>query len=369
VITLVCAVSLNLALPGLLTNAQQVSTVSGGAAEELKEECPLSVDGFIVELQQEEPSRRWWAAECLGKMNDQRAVEPLVRAIFKEDIPRLRIVETSALKKLDDSRTENLLLAGLKNKQTKAHAIDALGRLQSKQAVEPLLTLVQNDSDQFIRSITMDALAEIKDPRALEPLCALLNSRNQVTRRGAAMALGFFGDPAAAGPLITALKDRDDGVRWNAAASLGKLGSVEAVDPLVAVLKDSEEGVRVAAVDSLASIGDARAVEPVVIALTSGTQRVRWHAALALAKFNTPNAQVALDNALRHGELDVVAAAYNYFLTRKDSDSVAALTAAMNEHGWYAMADALRESGDSRLADAAQQWELRHELQLREQQY
>ncbi len=156
----------------------------------------------------------------------------------------------------------------------------------------------------------------------------------------------------------------------NAADSLGKLGSVEAVDPLIAVMKDSkesEEGVRVAAVDSLGSIGDTRAVEPLVIALTSGTKRVRWHAASALAQFTTSEAGDALTNALRHGELDVVAAAYKYFLLRKDPDSVAALVVAMNEHGWYAMADALRDSGDSRLVDAARQWELRHELQLQDQ--
>jgi HEAT repeat protein len=365
---LACAIGLVLALGGRLAIAQQVSPDNtADSVEQLEEECPFSVDRFIVELQQEDSGRRWWAAECLGKMKDRRAVEPLVQAIFNEHIPRLGLVETSALKNLDDPRTENLLLSGLSNKRTKPHAIDALGRLQSKQAVEPLLAILQNDSDQFSRSIAADALAEIKDPRALQPLCTLLNNRNQVMRRGAAIALGFFGDPAAVGPLIAALKDRDDGVRWNAADSLGKLGSVEAVDPLIAVMKDSEEGVRVAAVDSLGSIGDARAVEPLVIALTSGTKRVRWHAASALAQFSTSEAGDALTNALRHGELDVVAAAYKYFLLRKDPDSVTALVAAMNEHGWYAMADALRDSGDSRLVDAARQWELRHELQLHDQ--
>jgi hypothetical protein len=42
-------------------------------------------------------------------------------------------------------------------------------------------------------------------------------------------------------------------------------------------------------------------------------------------------------------------AAYKYFLLKDDPDSVAALVAATNDHGWYEMANALRNSGDSRL--------------------
>jgi HEAT repeat protein len=363
---LACAISLVLALGGRLAIAQQVSPDNtADSVEQLEQECPFSVDRFIVELQQEDSGRRWWAAECLGKMKDRRAVEPLVQAIFNERIPRLGLVETSALKKLDDPRTENLLLNGINNKRTRPQAIDALGRLQSKRAVEPIITILQ-DPDRLTSSVAAQALAEIKDSRALLPLCALLGNRDEVIRRGAAQALGFFGDPGAVGPLTAALKDADDGVRWNAADSLGKLRSVEAVDALIAVMKDSEEGVRVAAVDSLGSLGDARAVAPLVAALT-GTKRVRWHAASALAKFSTSEANDTLTNALRHGELDIVAAAYKYFLLKNDSDSVSALIAAMNEHGWYEMADALRDSGDSRLVDAARQWELRHELQLQAQ--
>ena len=363
---LVCAISLVLALGDPLAIAQQVSPDNtADSVEQLEQDCPFSVDRFLVELRQEDSGRRWWAAECLGKMKDRRAVEPLVLAIFNEHIPRLGLVETSALKELDDPRTEDLLLNGIKNKRTRPQAIDALGRLQSKRAVEPIITILQ-DPDRFTSSVAAQALAEIKDPRALLPLCALLKNRDEVIRRGAATALGFFGDPESVGPLTAALKDTDDGVRWNAADSLGKLGSVAAVDPLIAVIKDSEEGVRVAAIDSLGSLGDDRAVSPLIAAL-SATKRVRWHAASALAKFGTSEAADALTNALRHGELDIVAAAYRYFLLKNDSDSVTALVAAMNEHGWYEMANALRDSGDSRLVDAARQWELRQELQLQAQ--
>ena len=161
--------------------------------------------------------------------------------------------------------------------------------------------------------------------------------------------------------LVAALRDSDDGVRWNAAESLGKLGSTEAVDALMAVINDSEEGVRVAAIDSLGSLGDPRAVQRLIVALRSSTKRVRWHAASALANFSTPEAQDTINGAFQHGELDIIAAAHKYFLARRDPDTISALIRAMNEHGGYEMANDFRNSGDSRLVDAADQWESRYE--------
>jgi HEAT repeat protein len=365
--TLACAISLVLALGGRLAIAQQVSpdnTVE--SVVQLEEDCPFSVDKFIAELQQEDSGRRWWAAECLGKMKDRQAVEPLVQAIFNEHIPRLGLVEIAALTELDDPRTEDLLLNGINDKRTRPQAIDALGRLHSKRAVEPIIATLKNP-DRFSTSVAMQALGEIQDPRALQPLCTLLKNRDEVVRRFAATALGRLDDPEAVGSLTAALKDADDGVRANATKSLGELKNAEAVNALVAVLKDTEESVRVAAVDALGSIGDASAVAPLLATLKSAKGRVRWHAASALAMFSTPEIDDALTNALRHGELDIVAAAYRHFLLKHDPESVAALVAAMIEHGWYEMAAAFRDSGDSRLVDAAKQWELRHDVELQAQ--
>lgn len=350
------AIILALALSCRVSFGQQSSPT-------FQEMCPFSEDRFIVELQQKESWRRWTAAECLGEMKDRRAVEPLVQAILNEDIPRLILVETSALKKIDDPRAEDLLLAAINDKRTRSPAIDALGRLQSKRAVEPIIAVLKNP-DRFTTAVAAGSLAEIQDPRALLPLCTLLTNRDEVVRRYAAQALGILDEQGATGPLIAALKDPDDGVRWNAANSLGQLKSPESVDALIAVLKDSEEGVRVAALDALGNIGDMRAVAPLIAILASGTDRSRWHSASALAILNTPEACDALSNAMRHGDLSVVAAAYKFFLAKNDPDSIDALVAAMTKHGWYEMADALLNSGNSRLADAARQWQSRSDVQL-----
>ena len=347
-----------------LAFSQQTSPIGADDTnEQFQEMCPFSVDRFIVELQQEESWRRWVAAECLGEMKDRRAVEPLVQAILKEDTPRLLLYEAAALKAIDDPHAEDLLLRALHDKKTRLLAIDALGRLQSKRAVEPIIAILRTP-DRYTTAVATGALGEIKDARALDPLCVLLRNRDEVVRRYAATALGFLGEQGAVSPLTAALTDNDDGVRWNAAVSLGQLKNAQGVEALIALLNDREEGVRVAALDSLGNIGDMRAVAPLIVALTSDGGRAKWHAASALAALNTPEAGDALTNAMQHGDLSVVAAAYKYFLSKNDSDSVDALVAAMVDHGWYEMADALLKSGNSRLADVAREWLSRSELQL-----
>ena len=357
------AIGLLLALSCPVTFGQQASPKDADdSSEEFHERCPFSAERFIVELQQEESWRRLTAAECLGEMKDRRAVEPLVQAILKESFPRLSLYEIDALKEIGDSHAEDLLLAALNSKRTRQQAIGALGRLQSKRAVEPIVAILKHP-DRFTTAVAAGALGEIKDPRALLPLCALLTNSDEVIRRYAAQALGYLGEQSALRSLITALKDKDDGVRWNAAVSLGELKNREGAEALVGALNDGEEGVRVAALDALASIGDSGAVTPITAVMVSASGRTKWHAASALAVLNTSEAGDALTNAMRHGDLTVVAAAYKYFLSKNDPDSVDALAAAMTEHGWCDMADALANSGNPRLTDVARQWQSRTELQ------
>lgn len=270
-----------------------------------------------------------------------------------ELVPRLGLVELSAAKELDEPHAEELLLDALGVAGSTSRAIEAFGRLQSKRAVKPIIAILKGH-DRFTVTVAAQVLGEIQDPRSLQPLCGLLRSRDEGVRRSAAEGLGLLGDARAISPLTAALKDADQGVRWNAANALGRIKNPAAVDVLVGVLNDSEEGVRAAALDALGDIGE----------LNSTKGRTRWHAASALAMFDAPEVDDALTKALQHGELDVVAAAYKYFLPKNDPESVAALVAAMKKHGWPEMADGLRGSGNSQLVEAASEWDARNELQL-----
>jgi HEAT repeat protein len=58
---------------------------------------------FIAMLDEEDPSRRWKAAESLGRIGNDRAVDPLILALTDEDW-RVRQKAAWALGKIGDPR-------------------------------------------------------------------------------------------------------------------------------------------------------------------------------------------------------------------------------------------------------------------------
>ena len=84
------------------------------------------------------------SGNALSRIKDARGVEPLDRGTFHEQVPRPGLVEIAALREIGDPRTEDLLLDGVTNKQTRARAIEALGGLQSKRAVQPIIRALRD---------------------------------------------------------------------------------------------------------------------------------------------------------------------------------------------------------------------------------
>uniref|UniRef100_UPI000AE00006 HEAT repeat domain-containing protein n=1 Tax=Pseudanabaena sp. 'Roaring Creek' TaxID=1681830 RepID=UPI000AE00006 len=128
------------------------------------------------------------------------------------------------------------------------NAAEALGKIGSDKAVEPLILALKN-SDHYVRRNLEALLGKIDS--AVEPLILKYKDDEQ---RNAAEALVKIGSYKAFELLILALKDSNDDVRRNAADALGKIGSDKAVEPLILALKDSDDDVRKNAADALEKI-------------------------------------------------------------------------------------------------------------------
>jgi HEAT repeat protein len=70
---------------------------------EIKPENDERLQHFLAMLDEEDPSQRWKAAESLGRIRDERAVEPLILALTDEDW-RVRQKAAWALGKIGDQR-------------------------------------------------------------------------------------------------------------------------------------------------------------------------------------------------------------------------------------------------------------------------
>jgi len=142
-----------------------------------------------------------WA---LQRINDPRAVEPLIAAL-KHKNHNVSACAAVALGNIKDPRAVEPLIAALKHKydDVSAGAARALGNIKDPRAVEPLIAALPYIEGRLSKGRTEEAaaraLGKIKDPRAVEPLMAFFKEKYH-TRPGyeaAAWALGELRDPRA----------------------------------------------------------------------------------------------------------------------------------------------------------------------------
>ena len=138
-------------------------------------------------------------------------------------------------------------------------AVYALGRNPDLQAVTPLLALLQNDSNGYVRKAVAWSLSSYPDAPVMNPLIRALQTDIAAVRLWAASSLADAGSTGlakadqAAGQLLQALRiDSEAAVRSNSAWSLGRLygdlvepRQLEVVESLLgAMLHDADLAVR-----------------------------------------------------------------------------------------------------------------------------
>ena len=113
-----------------------------------------------------------------------------------------------------------------------------LGRLGNPRALQPLADLL---GDPEVNESAAEALIRIGS-KAVDVLAGALRSENLLARRTAARALGDIRDPRGVDPLITVLQgDSDYAVRTTAATALGQIKDQRAIWALVNTLKLRDE--------------------------------------------------------------------------------------------------------------------------------
>ena len=166
---------------------------------------------------------------------------------------------SSVLATIADARVLTPLMAALASPDwiVRMHAAKALGRIRDPEAVGLLIPLLQ-DKVKAVREETSTALAAIGEA-SLSSLLAALTHAEWLVRLHAVEALGKTRSPEAVDPLLSVLfNDRDRAVREDAARALGQIGDARAVEFLATAMK--EPGLRPLAVEALGKIGDRRAV-------------------------------------------------------------------------------------------------------------
>ena len=240
-------------------------------------------DYYVGVLSDDDSHVPWrsMAAKGLGKLGDERGVDPLIETLSDDDRD-VREAAAKALEQLGDKRAVDPLIKTLSDDDWRVRkaAAEALGKLGDKRAVDPLIEALSDD-DIWVRNTATEALVQLGDP-AVDPLIKTLSDDESDVRRSAAEALGRLGDERAVEPLIKTLSDDGLGVSHAAAKALAQLSAT--VDPLIKALSDGGSNVRQSAAWALGQLGDKRAVDPLIKALSDDDSGVRSAAEEALKK-------------------------------------------------------------------------------------
>lgn len=211
---------------------------------------------------------RMHAAKALGRIKDSGSVGALapllqdkVKAVREEVSSALAAIGESAMPALLDSLTHQDWLVRL-------HAVEALGKTASHEAVQPLLTTLFNDTDSAVREDTVRALGSIGNPQAVEYLFTAMNE--PALRTLAIEALGRIGDRRAVPVLIEVVRGTNPPATSRTVAGCGDAWSEETV-------------AQASAVRALGLIGDDSALPTLTGALESTVTRAE--AAEALTRF------------------------------------------------------------------------------------
>lgn len=173
-----------------------------------------------------DPQVRMYVIEALGETKDRRALDPLMKALRDPD-PRVRANAAKGLGKIMDRQVVQPLIEilGDRNAYARNCAAEALGMIKDKRAVKPLMELLDSDPDSRWHAI--EALGRLGDKQAVNKICFFLRDKNQQLRLKASEALGEIGDPCAVDALIDTLNDEDRQVGWMAWNALKRITKKE----------------------------------------------------------------------------------------------------------------------------------------------
>lgn len=182
------------------------------------------IEFFINMLDDKNKSVRLDTAEVMGRLDDKRAVKPLITAL-KDSNGDVRGAAAEALDRLgwQPGSDENAIWYWIAKKDWN-QCID-----MGKTAVEPLIDVLLEDGYFVIKVIK--TLSIIGDKRAVEPIIEKLKDMDGAVREAATNALIKLGDSAVES-LLVALKDKDSDVRKSVVEALGKIDDPRAREAL-----------------------------------------------------------------------------------------------------------------------------------------
>lgn len=246
---------------------------------------PVFYDIMVGLLEDDDGHVRSMAAKALANIGDIRAIKNLLKLFTDEyeDVQEVAIKSVGRLREGLDMAEIYSMLEG-RDPVVRRNAALLLGETESPEFIHALC-FAQKDEEVSVRRAVISALAAIRTPESVNCLIRALTDEDSEIRAAAALSLGSAGAREALEPLCLLLRDSDEMVKAAAARALGMMSSVGAVPYLVSILSDPNGFVVTAVITALGKIGGAEAKTAILMMLDSKDNEVRRTAISSLAEF------------------------------------------------------------------------------------
>ena len=198
--------------------------VIGKPEEKVKDEVEIQLDL----LKDKDWFRRKDAAITLGEMGDERAIPALITAL-RDSEWNVREAAQGSLAQIGSPAVEPLIKA-LREYQVRTFVIEILGKIKDERVLDPLMAQLRNEEFKDAatkalvevglpavgRLMAVITLGEIGIPEAVEPLIEATKDEDWSVRIAAIAALDSIGDERGKPAIKALVKDTDFAVQMRA---------------------------------------------------------------------------------------------------------------------------------------------------------
>lgn len=181
---------------------------------------------------------RWFVARILGRLDDSRALDALVKLLQQTGEPELTAIAAEGLSQFGD-RGVAALASLLDDPQQALTAVHALASIRHSTAFIPLMRAAES-LDSTVRTAAFAALANFRNPKVDTLLMDALKDPSASVRQEVITHLGFrpylLNTVDVVALVAPALKELSVEVGRAAAITLGRLGTEAAIAHLAEVL-------------------------------------------------------------------------------------------------------------------------------------
>ena len=274
-----------------------------------------TIPTLLNALGSNEKGIRQRAAEALGHFSDAIVVEALIKCLTNDPSPAARKYAAQSLGRIGDQKALQSLINALKDEGmlVRQFAVGALVKIKATDIIEYLVPLLKEENDIYSQIVAW-ALGEIGDKKGIEPLIESSRSSKKWIRIESLIALGKIGDVSALDILLNALDDPDKDVYKETALAIGRMGQNTCILPLIEALRKRPKGNNYAGdlavtITALGEIGDSKAITFILSRIHSQNSNIQSAAIKALGSIGDQRCIPALKLILKCNNKELIALA------------------------------------------------------------